>query len=210
MELFVISYQWWVPIVWLCWASYWGLAAARSRAPERTEAGSSRGIHLASLAVAFLLLFLSPLSIGPLGWRFLPDTFVCFLLGFAFTLLGLALATWARVHLGPNWSGIIGTGSRHELIRTGPYALVRHPMYSGLLIAIMGTAMSVGELRALLGASLAVLAYIRKTRIEERWLLARFDSAYEDFRRDVGRLFPLPRRFRRSSDAPRRPTRRSS
>ncbi len=200
----MISRQWLLPILWLCWAFYWGLAAARNGAPERTEARSSRLIHLGSLAVAFLLLFLNPLSIGPLGWRFVPDRLVCFLLGFAVTFLGLAFATWARFHLGPNWSGIIGTRGQHKLIQTGPYALVRHPIYSGLLLAIVGTAICIGEVRSLLGASLAAIAYIRKIRIEERWLLARFDPAYEDYRRDVGTLVPLPGKSRRSSGRARR------
>jgi protein-S-isoprenylcysteine O-methyltransferase Ste14 len=202
----MISHHWLVSILWICWGSYWGWAAARGRAPERAEATRSRLIHLVSLAAAFLLLFLPPLSIGPLGWRLVPDT-PGFLLGSALTLLGLAFATWAQVHLGPNWSGIIGTRDRHRLIRTGPYALVRHPMYSGILVAIVGTAISIGELRALLGAALAIVAYIRKIRIEEPWLLARFGSAYTDYRRDVSALVPLPRRFRRSSSPERRPTR---
>jgi protein-S-isoprenylcysteine O-methyltransferase Ste14 len=192
----VISHQWLVPIPWICWGSYWCLAAARGRAPERAEATSSRLVHLASLAVAFLLLSLPPLNVGFLGWRFVPDT-AGFLLGIALTIPGLAFATWGQVHLGPNWSGIIGTRDRHRLIRTGPYALVRHPMYIGILAAIVGTAVSIGELRALLGAAVAILAYIRKIRMEERWLLARFGSAYANYRRDVAVLVPLPRRLRR-------------
>lgn len=203
-------YHWAIPILWLCWAFYWVLAAARSTRPQRAEAQSSRSIHLATLALACFLLFLRPLSIGPLAWRFLPDVHVYFRVGFAATLLGLGFAIWAQVHLGPNWSGIIGTRSEHKLIRTGPYAFVRHPMYAGLLLAMIGTAMSIGEVRALLGVSLAVFAYTRKIRIEEGWLLSRFGSAYEGYRRDVGALVPRLGRSRRSLEAPRPPTRRCS
>ena len=81
----------------------------------------------------------------------------------------------------------------HQLIRTGPYARMRHPIYTGLAVAMFGTALVVGEWRALLGAFLVLTAHVLKARKEESWLTERFGEAYENYRRETGFLLP---RFR--------------
>ena len=98
-----------------------------------------------------------------LGTRFLPDTMIVYLLGLLMVVAGLAFAIWARVHLGRNWSGTVTVKENHELIRSGPYAIVRHPIYTGLLLAVLGTAIVFGEWRGLLAFCFLTIALSAQT-----------------------------------------------
>jgi protein-S-isoprenylcysteine O-methyltransferase Ste14 len=84
--------------------------------------------------------------------------------------LGLAFAVWARRHIGSNWSGTVTVKENHALVRTGPYAWVRHPIYTGLLAAILGSAIARGELRGVWAVALCTIAFVSKLRTEERWM----------------------------------------
>lgn len=104
-------------------------------------------------------------------------------------LAGVALAIWARRILGANWSAAtIKKG--HELIRTGPYALVRNPIYSGDILIVLGMSLAVGKTRGLLGLVVMVAAVWHKGRAEERFLLTEFAEQYVDYQRAVGFLLP--------------------
>jgi protein-S-isoprenylcysteine O-methyltransferase Ste14 len=108
----------------------------------------------------------------------------------AFEALGLALAVWARRTLGKHWSGKITIKVGHELIRSGPYRLVRHPIYTALLMIYAGTALVFGEMHSLLGFVLAVLAYMRKIRLEEANLARGLGEAYAAYRAETKALVP--------------------
>ncbi len=105
-------------------------------------------------------------------------------------VLGLLLAVWARRLLGRNWSGRITLKVEHELIRSGPYRVVRHPIYTGLLGMYAGAAIVSGQLHALIGLALAVGAYLRKIRLEETNLLKGFGADYRTYRSETWALFP--------------------
>ena len=105
-------------------------------------------------------------------------------------MCGLFVAIWARRYLGRNWSGEITIKVEHELIRSGPYKLVRHPIYTGILIMYVGTAIVTGTWLALVGVALAVLAYVRKIRLEEANMRVAFGPAYEDYCRESQALVP--------------------
>jgi protein-S-isoprenylcysteine O-methyltransferase Ste14 len=111
-------------------------------------------------------------------------------LGLLLTIAGLLFACWARVVLGRNWSGVVQLKQDHELIEAGPYHYVRHPIYSGLLLAFLGTALMIGEWRALLAAAIIAISFWRKLRLEERWLGEYFGAAYADYMRRVKALVP--------------------
>jgi len=104
--------------------------------------------------------------------------------------LGLALTVWARMHLGANWSGTVTVKQDHELVRSGPYAWVRHPIYTGLLLMLAGTALALGEWRGVLALLIAFAALWRKLKLEERWMRETFGTAYDDYRRSVKALLP--------------------
>ncbi len=117
-----------------------------------------------------------------------------FILGIALIMIvvGLSFATWARLHLGKYWSGRITLKVDHRLIQTGPYAWVRHPIYSGLILALLGTAISLGTVRAFLGFALILLSFFRKLALEENWLRSHFGTEYERYRKRVRALIPGP------------------
>lgn len=188
-----ISVESWL---WIIFALYWFIASrttAKTKAREGLLSSLPRNLLL---ALAGALVFALWFSIGVLGQRFAPASPELRLTGIALTAAGLALAFWARYHLGRNWSSQITLKEGHTLVCTGPYRYLRHPIYSGILLALVGTALSVGLYRALLGVALAFLAFWWKARQEDAWLARAFGEQFERQRRRTGRLLP---RFRRAA-----------
>jgi protein-S-isoprenylcysteine O-methyltransferase Ste14 len=104
--------------------------------------------------------------------------------------MGLALAIWARRVLGRNWSGEITIKEDHQLVRSGPYAKVRHPIYTALLLMYVGTTIVSGQIHALLGLLVAIIAYLRKTRMEETNLVNAFGARYYEYRKETWAIVP--------------------
>ncbi len=111
--------------------------------------------------------------------------------GVALTLAGIALAIAARLFLGGNWSGTVTIKEGHTLVRKGPYTLMRHPIYSGFLLAIFGTALAIGEIRALIAASIVLAVLTHKINLEERFMMEQFGAEYAQYRRKVNALIPF-------------------
>jgi protein-S-isoprenylcysteine O-methyltransferase len=151
----------------------------------------SRLFHILAIALAFLLLFDSRLNAGVLNRRFVPDAPAVWWTGFALSVAGAALAIWARLLLGANWSATVTVKQNHELMRTGPYAVVRHPIYSGFLSAMLGTAIAFGEVRGLIALVLAFIAWRVKSLVEERFMQDQFGEQYAQYKRDVKALIPF-------------------
>ena len=112
------------------------------------------------------------------AWRFVPNAAFIAYSGLALTLAGIGLAIWARANLGQNWSAKITIKEGHRIIESGPYAVVRHPIYSGFLLAMLGTALVLGEVRALAAWALAFLGWKLKSRMEEEFMEHRFGAEY--------------------------------
>ena len=184
-------YRYLIPTLWLSWATYWLTASLNAKVTARRESHASRLLHIVPLAFAGLLLWMPNSPVPALGVRFLPPGAWLFWFGAALTLAGLLFTVWARVHLGRNWSATITIKQDHALITSGPYGLVRHPIYTGLLWAFVGSALARGELRGILAVIIAFCAFWRKLRIEERWMREQFGAAYEDYRSRVAALIPL-------------------
>jgi protein-S-isoprenylcysteine O-methyltransferase Ste14 len=104
---------------------------------------------------------------------------------------GALFAIWARLYLGGNWSAIVAVKQGHTLVRTGPYRIVRHPIYAGLLAALAGTAVGYGYVGGLLAMVVAFAAWLAKARLEESFLMAEFGAAYGEYRREVKTLIPF-------------------
>jgi protein-S-isoprenylcysteine O-methyltransferase Ste14 len=171
---------------WVLFSLYWEIAARNAAAAKSSESRASRGVHVI-LANAALLLEIAP--IRGLG-RFVPVWLPIMAAGLALEAMGLLLAIWARRHLGRNWSGEISIKVSHQLIRSGPYRLLRHPIYTGLLAMYAGVALVTGEWLAAVGLALAAFAYWRKIRLEAANLDRAFGGDYDAYRRSTWSLVP--------------------
>lgn len=176
-------------ILWIAFFLYWAIAA-RDSAPEKSaESKRSKAIHQIVLNLALILLF-TPLP--GLKGCFLPERLhFLVVVGAATQAAFILLAVWARRHLGRNWSGSVRIGEDHQLVRTGPYRVLRHPIYTAMLGMFLGTAISSGQYHALLGLVILVLAYLRKTRLEEQILGQTFGAEWDAYRRDSWSLVPF-------------------
>ena len=169
---------------------YWVISARQSGATKTHEAHSFRAVRFLILGATFFLLLSDWLRIGPLAWRFVPDTFAVRTIGVIITVVGVSVTVWARICLGRNWSDKVVIKEDHELIRTGPYAYMRHPIYSGVLLGVAGTAITTGEWRGIVAFALLFTMYAIKAKKEERVLAGAFGGAFEEHARRTGFLLP--------------------
>jgi protein-S-isoprenylcysteine O-methyltransferase Ste14 len=178
-------------LLWLAWLAYWIIAARNVKPTRRRESLVSRLMTIVLTALAAALLAVRGQKLTWLHARFLPQTMIGYWLGLLMVVLGLAFAVWARAHLGRNWSGTVTVKEDHELIRTGPYGIVRHPIYTGLLFAILGSTVAFGEWRGLLAFGLLTIAFLFKLRREERFMSESFPNDYARYRVEVPALIPF-------------------
>jgi protein-S-isoprenylcysteine O-methyltransferase Ste14 len=180
-----------VGVLWLTWALYWTLAARGAKATRWRETPLSQALHHVPLLAAAALLSIAPSALPPaLTQRILPSGGATAALGIALVAAGLGIAVWARRHLGRNWSSAVTVKEEHALIRTGPYRHVRHPIYSGILLAFIGTVTVIGERRGVIALALTLFALIHKSRVEERRMLETFPD-YAGYRRTTAMLIPF-------------------
>ena len=136
-----------ISTLWLLWLAIWTLFAFRTKRVVRVETRTSRLSHLVPLGIGVALLTSDRFAGPMLATRIYPLTDGTFWFGAALVALGLGFAVWARVHLAGNWSGTVTLKQDHDLIRSGPYRLTRHPIYTGILLAVLGTAIALAEWR---------------------------------------------------------------
>ncbi len=189
MMEFLLKYG--VPGLWGLFYAIWGLAALNGKEAQRSESPFSRLAILLVTIFGFGLTLTPWFRIGPLAWRFTPDTDAWALAGVCIEALGIGYALLARAYLGRNWSGTVTIKKDHQLISSGPYALSRHPIYTGMLLGLLGSAIAYGELRGLVGLALVLLAYLAKMSIEEKFLSQQFGAEYARYRSRVRALIPF-------------------
>ncbi|HVZ48857.1 MAG TPA: isoprenylcysteine carboxylmethyltransferase family protein [Gemmatimonadaceae bacterium] len=185
-----------IGILWLAWLVGWWLASFNTK---RTVARQPTGSRL---AYAPLQWFGGALLVHPvrLGGLFVPVLSPGPAAGWAavgVVVAGAAFAVWARVHLGRNWSAVVTLKDEHALVRSGPYGITRHPIYTGIVCALLPTAVIRGTPGDFLGAALLTLGFVLKIRQEERLMDSHFGAAYAEYRAQVPMLVPRP--FRRTS-----------
>ena len=176
--------------LWLIFFTLWMLAALLTK---RTMVRVSWRRTLAygiPVVLGFYCVFSLDADIPWLQKRLLPRTPELAIAAVVITFAGLAFAGWARVYLGRNWSSAPVIKEKHELIRSGPYRLVRHPIYTGILVALIGTFLANGKVRGAIGVVLVWIAWTIKSRMEEEFMLRTFGVEYEEYRRTTGGLFP--------------------
>ena len=177
--------HYWIETGWGLVAIFWALTAFRLKPVVRAQRTGSRLLQVSLLVSAAVLLFSAWPHAALLDSRVLRDSALTAVVGITLTVAGVVVAIAARVYLGRNWSGRATIKEGHELVRNGPYALVRHPIYTGLLIAAIGTAIAFGQVRNLAALPLLLLGFGLKLREEERLLFQAFGAQYSAYQQAV-------------------------
>ncbi|HVZ14441.1 MAG TPA: isoprenylcysteine carboxylmethyltransferase family protein [Bauldia sp.] len=179
-----------IAALWLAWAAYWFISAAGVKPVVQSESWQSRVAYSAPLWVAVVLLVARRLP-WPLTASLFARTDATAVVGIFLTAIGLGFAVWARVVLAGNWSAEVTVKRDHELIQSGPYALARHPIYTGLSLAFLAAFVAIGEWRALIAAVIAIASFVYKLSIEERLMRETFGQAYDVYAERVKALVPF-------------------
>ena len=180
--------------LWIAWYLYWYISALGAKTTVRIESVGSRAAYLVPLIIGGCLIFFPPDLFESWPWlnaQVLPATLQTYWLGVAMLAAGLLFSVWARAHLGRNWSDRITVKQGHELIRSGPYGWVRHPIYTGLLCAFLGSAVASDQLRGFVGFVLCMASCVRKLHIEERFMREQFGEEYRRYAATTPALVPL-------------------
>jgi protein-S-isoprenylcysteine O-methyltransferase Ste14 len=179
-----------IAAAWLVWLVTWVLAAGWSaRTASHHDLGAESPSRVLTLAAVVMILA----SYWPMGqatlWRASPEISWTM---FCLVLLGLGFTWAARLHLGPLWSSTSAPTEDHRIVDTGPYGIVRHPVYAGLLLAALATAIESGRVEAVAGALTLVAAVSLRAKLEERFLRRDLgEDAYASYRRRVPMLIPF-------------------
>src|SRR5262245_26929000 len=163
-----------VNLLWILWLASWVLASLWTARTVVQQSSTARLTHGVFIWAGALLLFGRPAWLEALLRPLFPASAWTAWVGVVLCASGLAFAGWARVYLGRCWSSAVTLKADHALIRDGPYALTRHPIYTGLLLALMGTALARDSVAGLIGLGLLLAGILVKIRQEERILLDHF------------------------------------
>jgi protein-S-isoprenylcysteine O-methyltransferase Ste14 len=177
----------------ICWSIigiYWLVSAQNTKPTVRRQNMVLRWAYLLSFVFAIGLLYY-PFQIGWLRIQVTPQNNISGITGCMLCATGIAFAIWARYILGGNWSGNVTLKKGHELIRSGPYRIVRHPIYTGALLALLGSASVTGHLKGFLAVAICFMGFWHKLKMEENFMMDEFPDQYPDYRRKVKMLIPF-------------------
>ncbi len=183
-------YESFFPVVWIAFLVYWQIKAGNTKTTQRLEPAASRIFRVLIFLIAIVLFSVPRI---PLPWLYIqlwPQGFWPFWLGAAITVAGLLFAVWAREHLGRNWSRSVAIKQGHELITTGPYSVVRHPIYTGILTGFLGMAIAISQVRGFIAFVLVFLALWMKFRMEEQFMRSQFGETYATYAQKTAALVP--------------------
>jgi protein-S-isoprenylcysteine O-methyltransferase Ste14 len=175
---------------WAAWAILWAAMAFFSKSNKRRESPGQRLQHVIPAMLGFLLLFREGVGSPWFTRAIFPDDPVLMLVCVALTMLGLLFSVWARLALGSNWSGTVTIKANHQLIRRGPYRFIRHPIYTGMLTALLTTAITQRLVSGVLGFAVVYFALYRKALREESFLSQEFGDAFAEHQRHTGMFLP--------------------
>lgn len=175
--------------IWVGYFAYWKIMAKDVKSSIRTESALSRLIRSISIILALALLWVSNIPI--LNIKLLPQNYLFYWIGFIIATGGLLFSVWARRLLGKNWSQAVTIKDDHQLIKEGPYSIVRHPIYTGLILGFVGTSIAIGEVRGLISDILVFSVLLYKLKLEDKWLLEEFGESYRIYCQKVSALIPF-------------------
>jgi protein-S-isoprenylcysteine O-methyltransferase len=164
--------------VWIVFIVFWLLAAFVQKRNARRQTAGSRLMQISIILLVLVPFFVEGRRMGLMYRHLYPNLLAVQYFGVLLILLGLGFAVWARFVLGRNWSGIVTVKEDHTLITRGPYAWVRHPIYTGILLALLGTAVTLGTVMNMVEVPVVAFAFWLKLRIEEKFMLETFGEQY--------------------------------
>ena len=177
--------------IWMALVVVWVVGALRTKRTVRSQSSASQLLYTAILLTGVFLIFAKQSGIPWLDRQLFPVTVPIALAGLLAVLMGVAFSIWARLMLGSNWSNRVTVKENHTLVRTGPYRIVRHPIYSGILLGMLGSALQRGGIRCFVGVLICGLSFWLKTRAEERFMVQSFGEQYLHYRDKVKALAPF-------------------
>ena len=178
--------------IWLIWLAGWWLGALKTAKSVTRESATSQLSYTIFNWIGAVLLFFTPIRGGIFSRALYPPSQLVAWIGVIVIAVGLAYSVWARLHLGRLWSAVVTVKAEHRIIRTGPYTITRHPIYTGMLLAVVGTVVARDTFGGLLGGALIATGLVLKVRREERMLLDHFGADYQAYQQEVPRLVPRP------------------
>jgi protein-S-isoprenylcysteine O-methyltransferase Ste14 len=178
--------------IWLIWLVGWWLGALKTAKTVTRESPRSQLGYTVFTWTGAALLFFNAIRGGIFSTPLYPASTAVAWIGVALVTFGLAYAVWARLHLGRMWSAVVTLKAEHRIIKTGPYTITRHPIYTGLLLAVAGTVIERDRVAALLGGALIAAGLLLKVRREERLLTDNFGDDYRVYQQQVPALMPRP------------------
>jgi len=178
--------------LWLVWLAGWWLGALKSARTVKRQSPGSQLRYSIFVWIGAALLFFNAVQGGIFSVILYPATPIVAWIGVVLVAVGLSYAVWARLHLGRMWSAVVTLKEEHRIIRTGPYTITRHPIYTGMLLAVLGTVLVRDTLGALIGCAFITIGFVLKLRQEERMLIEHFGDDYRVYREEVPALIPQP------------------
>jgi protein-S-isoprenylcysteine O-methyltransferase Ste14 len=180
-----------IGLMWAAIFIIWAISGLTSKRTVGSTSDVRARISLWGVMLGWFLLFSQGVGLGVLGERFIPMGPAAAYTGLALTAVGLGFALWARFAIGRNWGALITVQEGHRVVRSGPYSIVRHPIYSGFMLATLGTAIKDGDVGGLVATALVVFSWGYKSRLEESYMIQQFGAEYEQYRHEVKALVPL-------------------
>ena len=184
-------YEYLFIVVWIGFFLYWQVMSADVKATKRIEPAASRIIRATLFLLAILLMAYDRIPVPWLYRQLYAQGALAFWVGAGITVAGLGFAVWARRHIGRNWSRSVTLKEDHELITSGPYRFVRHPIYTGILTGVVGSAIALAQVRGVITVvTIAILMWL-KLRREERFMREHFGEKYDAYVQRVAALVPF-------------------
>lgn len=179
-----------VQFAWVVTGVYFLASALLTNRIKRREAFSGRLLDSLLLFGGYFLIF-SQIPLPDVSSpHFMAPREALQIGGVVFTYLGLPLTIWSRARLGRYWSGVVALKQDHRLIQAGPYRVVRHPLYSGIILAAIGMVFCVTTWSSLLGTAALLTCFERRAHKEDALLASEFGAEFEAYRQRTGRLLP--------------------
>ncbi len=180
-----------IPVCWGIFFIVWVVAALFTKRTVYRESAAQRFRYVIPILIGWFLLFRGYRLPAPLNIRIIPQADAILAVSSISCLCGLGFCLWARAVLGRNWSGTVTLKESHELIVRGPYRLVRHPIYTGLLAMLIATALQQGHIAGMLGLIPIVVSFWIKLSDEEKVIAQQFPDEYAAYRERTKRLIPF-------------------